>query len=136
MSALILRIIACKNNHLPGSDPPLQTPSFNKKFAFLSHLGYIIFSLVNWLTGGKSMKTQTTIRIDRDNYAQAKEILKYLGLSYSQAINIFNSMVVSKKGIPFEIKLPNEVTLQAMKEADELNGEFVTRDDFKKQPVS
>ncbi len=82
------------------------------------------------------MKTQTTIRIDRDNYAQAKEILKYLGLSYSQAINIFNSMVVSKKGIPFEIKIPNEVTLQAMKEADKLHGEFVTRDDFKKQPVS
>jgi DNA-damage-inducible protein J len=78
------------------------------------------------------MKTQTTIRVDRDNYAQAKEILKYLGLSYSQAINMFNSMIVSKRGIPFEIKLPDDATLQAMKEAKELNGEFVSLDDFRK----
>jgi len=77
------------------------------------------------------MKTQTTIRIDRDNYVEAKEILKYLGLSYSQAVNIFNRMIVSKKGIPFEITLPNDVTLQAMKEAKELDGEFVTLDDFR-----
>ena len=77
------------------------------------------------------MKTQTTIRIDRDNYVEAKEILKYLGLSYSQAVNIFNRMIVSKKGIPFEIRLPNDVTLQAMKEAKELDGEFVTLDDFR-----
>jgi len=77
------------------------------------------------------MKTQTTIRIDRDNYVEAKEILKYLGLSYSQAVNIFNRMIVSKKGIPFEIRLPNDVTLQAMKEAKELDGEFITLDDFR-----
>jgi DNA-damage-inducible protein J len=78
------------------------------------------------------MKTQTTIRVDREKYAQAKEILKFLGLSYSQAINIFNSMVVSNKGFPFEIKIPNETTLHAMMEAEELHGEFVTRDDFAK----
>ena len=34
------------------------------------------------------MKTQTTIRVDQENYLQAKEILKYLGLTYSQAINV------------------------------------------------
>ena len=78
------------------------------------------------------MKTQTTIRIDRENYIEAKEILKYLGLSYSQAVNIFNSMIVSKRGIPFEIRLPNDATLQAMKEAKGLDGEFVTLDDFRK----
>jgi len=83
------------------------------------------------LRGDNPMKTQTTIRIDRDNYVEAKEILKYLGLSYSQAVNIFNRMIVSKKGIPFEIRLPNDVTLQAMKEAKELDGEFVTLDDFR-----
>ena len=75
---------------------------------------------------------QTTIRVDQENYNRAKEILKYLGLSYSQAINVFNSMVVSNKGVPFEIKIPNNLTLKAMKEAKELNGEFVTLDDFQK----
>jgi len=78
------------------------------------------------------MKTQTTIRVDQDNYTRAKEILKYLGLSYSQAVNIFNSMIVSNKGIPFEIKIPNNVTLQAMEEAKALDGDFVTLDDLKK----
>ena len=39
------------------------------------------------------MKTQTTIRVDQNNYTQAKAILRYLGLSYSQAVNIFNSIV-------------------------------------------
>ena len=78
------------------------------------------------------MKTQTTIRIDQDNYTRAKEILRHLGLSYSQAVNIFNSMIVSTKGIPFEIRIPNNVTLQAMEEAKALDGDFVTLDDFKK----
>jgi len=78
------------------------------------------------------MKTQTTIRVDHYNYTRAKEILKYLGLSYSQAVNIFNCMIVSTKGIPFEIKIPNDVTLLAMKEAKELDGHFVALDDFGK----
>ncbi|MBT3258897.1 MAG: type II toxin-antitoxin system RelB/DinJ family antitoxin [Deltaproteobacteria bacterium] len=78
------------------------------------------------------MKTQTTIRVDQNNYTQAKTILKYLGLSYSQAINIFNSMIVSAKGLPFEVKMPNNVTVQAMEEAKNLEGDFVTLDEFKK----
>ncbi len=78
------------------------------------------------------MKTQTTIRVDQNNYTQAKAILKYLGLSYSQAINMFNSMIVFTRGLPFEIKIPNEETLQAMEEAKRLDGDFVTIDDFKK----
>ena len=72
------------------------------------------------------MKTQTTIRVDQENYLQAKEILKFLGLSYSQAINVFNNMIVCHKGLPFEIKIPNDETLTAMSEAQHLNGDFVS----------
>ena len=78
------------------------------------------------------MKTQTTIRVDQQNYLQAKEVLKYLGLSYSQAINVFNNMIVCHKGLPFEIKIPNDETLAAMLEAEQLNGEFVSIGDFVK----
>lgn len=78
------------------------------------------------------MKTQTTIRIDQDSYTQAKMILKYLGLSYSQAINIFNSMIVSTRGLPFEVKMPNNETIQAMEEAKNLEGDFVTLNELKK----
>jgi DNA-damage-inducible protein J len=78
------------------------------------------------------MKTQTTIRVDQDSYIQAKTILKYLGLSYSQAINMFNSIVVCNRGLPFEIKIPNDETLRAMEEAQELNGDFVNLNDLGK----
>ena len=78
------------------------------------------------------MKTQTTIRLDQNNYTQAKEILKILGLSYSQAVNIFNSMIVCNKGLPFELKIPNDETLHAMEEAKNLDGDFVTLDEFRK----
>ena len=78
------------------------------------------------------MKTQTTIRVDQKNYKQAKEILKYLGLSYSQAINVFNNMIVCHKGLPFEIKIPNDETLAAMSEAKNLEGDYVSIDGFEK----
>ncbi len=67
-------------------------------------------------------KTQTTIRVDEENYIQAKEILTQLGLNYSQAINIFNTMIVLNKGLPFEVKLPNKKTLQALKELEKKEG--------------
>ncbi|BBO88484.1 type II toxin-antitoxin system RelB/DinJ family antitoxin [Desulfosarcina ovata] len=78
------------------------------------------------------MKTQTTIRVDTKNYRQAKEILKYLGLSYSQAINVFNNLIVCHKGLPFEIKIPNDETLAAMEEAKRLDGDYITIDEFSK----
>lgn len=94
---------------------------------------YFAFKMnINSSLGDTPMKTQTTVRVDQDSYTQAKEILKYLGLSYSQAVNIFNNMIVSTKGIPFEIKIPNNITLKSMEEAKALDGDFVTLDDFKK----
>jgi len=62
------------------------------------------------------MKTQTTIRVDEVNYNLAKEILAKLGLNYSQAIAVFNNMIVMNKGLPFEVKIPNEETQKALDE--------------------
>ncbi len=45
---------------------------------------------------------------------------------------MFNSMIVFNKGLPFEIKIPNDETLQAMEEARNLEGDFVALDEFKK----
>ncbi|NPA81642.1 MAG: type II toxin-antitoxin system RelB/DinJ family antitoxin [Epsilonproteobacteria bacterium] len=67
-------------------------------------------------------KTQTTIRVESESYVQAKEILARLGLNYSQAINVFNNMIVLNKGLPFELKLPNDKTLQAFKELEKRDG--------------
>ena len=68
------------------------------------------------------MKTQTTIRVEEINYHKAKEILDQMGMSYSQAIGIFNSMIVLNKGLPFEVKIPTEATRTAMKELEEKKG--------------
>ena len=77
-------------------------------------------------------KTQTTIRLEESDYREAREILKYVGISYSQAVNMFNRMVVLNHGLPFEAKIPNEETLTAMKEALEgINLEEITLDELK-----
>ena len=60
------------------------------------------------------MKTQTTIRVEESNYHQAKEILAQVGLNYSQAISVFNNMVVLNKGLPFNVKIPNKETQGAL----------------------
>ncbi len=78
-------------------------------------------------------KTQTTIRLEENDYKEAKEILKFVGMSYSQAVNMFNRMIVLNKGLPFEAKIPNDETLKAMKEALELDGEYITLDDLKRE---
>ena len=78
-------------------------------------------------------KTQTTIRLEESDYKEAKDILKYIGMSYSQAVNMFNRMVVLNHGLPFDAKIPNDETIKAMKEAMELDGEYITLDDLKKE---
>lgn len=57
-------------------------------------------------------------RIDPGLKHDAEEILHKLGLNTSQAINAFYAQIVHVRGIPFELKLPNEDTLAAMKELD------------------
>jgi DNA-damage-inducible protein J len=64
------------------------------------------------------MKTQTTIRVEESSYRQAKEILSQMGLNYSQAISVFNNMIVLNKGLPFELKIPNNDTKKALHELE------------------
>ena len=76
-------------------------------------------------------KTQTTIRLEENSYKKAREVLKIIGLSYSQAVNMFNSMIVLNQGLPFDAKIPNSLTLEAMEEAKNLEGDFITLDNLK-----
>ncbi len=67
-------------------------------------------------------KTQTTIRVDEESYIAAKEILRQIGMNYSQAISVFNNMIVLNKGLPFELKLPTQETQQALQELEKRKG--------------
>jgi DNA-damage-inducible protein J len=69
------------------------------------------------------MKTQTTIRVEDSTYQQAKEILSQMGMTYSQAISVFNSMIVLNRGIPFDLKLPSTDTEIALEQLNNRDGE-------------
>jgi len=61
-------------------------------------------------------KTQTSLRLDQEKLIKAKQILADLGLNFSEAVNIFTNLIVAKKGLPFDVALPNEETQQAMRD--------------------
>jgi DNA-damage-inducible protein J len=45
--------------------------------------------------------------------------LHKLGISTTEAINLFLSQVRLRKGLPFDVRIPNKTTLKAMKDAEE-----------------
>lgn len=58
-------------------------------------------------------------RIDPKTKDDAQKILKKLNLSMSEAISIYLSQITLHNGIPFEIKIPNEVTAQTLKASED-----------------
>jgi DNA-damage-inducible protein J len=60
-----------------------------------------------------------TTRVEPAVKKNAERIFKKLGMSTTEAISIFLSQVKLRKGLPFEVKIPNKTTLQAIKDADE-----------------
>ena len=57
----------------------------------------------------------------------AKEIFKHYGVSLSDAINMFLTQSVMERGLPFEMKIPNDETIQAIQDAREnKNSETIT----------
>jgi len=62
-------------------------------------------------------------RIDPILKQNAEQILKTLGLTSSQAINAFYAQIVLVKGLPFDVKIPNKETIEAMQELDSGNVE-------------
>ena len=53
-------------------------------------------------------------RIEPDIKHHAEAVLKNLGLSSSQAISMFYKQVIFSQGLPFEAKIPNAETQEAM----------------------
>lgn len=57
-------------------------------------------------------------RIEPDLKADAEYILRELGLSPTVAVALFYKQITLARGLPFEVKIPNEVTLKTFKETD------------------
>lgn len=68
-------------------------------------------------------KTETLhIRVEANVKARVESTLKTLGLSTSEAINIFLHQVILAGGLPFEVKNPqyNAETIATMQEARDI----------------
>jgi DNA-damage-inducible protein J len=63
-------------------------------------------------------KTATVaVRIDPTLKSSAERVFRRLGLSPSQAVNIFFAQVCLRGGLPFAVRVPNAETLAAMEES-------------------
>lgn len=79
-------------------------------------------------------KSRTNVYLDTNLKEQAKEIYKHYGLSLSEAVNMFLAQSVFNRGLPFEVKIPNDMTLQTMNDIESgENYEDVTLDELAKK---
>ena len=63
--------------------------------------------------------TTVRARLEPDLKAEAEMILEKLGISTTEAIRIFFKQVQLQRGMPFDLKLPNETTIKALDDAHE-----------------
>src|SRR3990170_2520828 len=57
-------------------------------------------------------------RIEPELKKDSAKVLKRLGISITEAVNLFLSQVRLQKGLPFEVKIPNKTTLDTFKKTD------------------
>jgi DNA-damage-inducible protein J len=57
-------------------------------------------------------------RTEPDLKEEVEGILKKLGLSTTEAINIFFHQVKMRKGLPFPVEIPNEETLKTFRDSE------------------
>ncbi len=57
-------------------------------------------------------------RLEPELKKEVDEIFDELGLSTTTAVTLFYKQVLLHKGLPFEVKIPNEVTEQTFKDTD------------------
>lgn len=64
-------------------------------------------------------KTETIrARIEPELKHEVENILSELGLNPTTAINIFYHQVKLQKGLPFNVNIPNQVTMQTLNDTD------------------
>jgi len=64
----------------------------------------------------RTTKTATArALIDPEVKRQAEGILKELGLSVSNSVELFYRQVVAQRGLPFDLQVPDERTMRAIR---------------------
>ena len=78
-----------------------------------------------------SKTEQVRVRIEPHIKSQASEILEELGFTMSDAVSIFMRQVISHRGLPFEVKIPNAETRAAIEELEAGGGEKMSPEAFR-----
>ena len=77
----------------------------------------------------KVHKTSTiTVRVEPSTKILAEKILHEVGLSPAEAVRLFYKQICLHHGLPFEVRLPNEETVAAIKEAKSGKGLVESKD--------
>lgn len=58
-------------------------------------------------------------RVNSELKHQADKVLKKLGVSMSEIINALLAQIKLTQSVPFQLRIPNEETLQAMRETEQ-----------------
>ncbi len=65
------------------------------------------------------LKTATIqTRVDPAVKKNAQKILKKLNITMSETISMYLSQITLQQGIPFELKIPNELTAKTLRDAE------------------
>ena len=75
---------------------------------------------------GMAKESYINARVDKQLKTQAEKVLRSLGVSTSDLITMLLRQVVLTKGVPFDVRLPNEETIRAMAELEGGGGETST----------
>ncbi|MDM8564642.1 type II toxin-antitoxin system RelB/DinJ family antitoxin [Candidatus Halobeggiatoa sp. HSG11] len=61
-----------------------------------------------------TVKKTTSVKLDEETKEEAKKVFKQLGLTMSEAFNLFLYQVKLNQGLPFEVKIPNKSTRKVL----------------------
>jgi DNA-damage-inducible protein J len=66
--------------------------------------------------------TMVHVRIDEKLKEDATKTLAAMGISVSDAVRMLLTRIAAENALPFEVRVPNPLTVKAMQEADQGKG--------------
>ena len=80
---------------------------------------------------GSDKMAVINIRVNDEVKKEAESIFKSLGLNMSVAMNLFLKKCINENGMPFDLKIPNKETIEAMEETNKILNEDIKRKSYK-----
>jgi DNA-damage-inducible protein J len=72
-------------------------------------------------------KIVVQVRVNSDLKNDVDDVLSRLGLTMSEAITLYLAQIKLNSGIPFDIKIPNKITMRAIRGAKAKKGVVVCK---------